>query len=57
MQLRQQKGGTGKTKRNPHTRAGSIKPKGEISLAQDRVKGPMETDGVATFWKGDYPRT
>ena len=46
MQLRQQKGDTGKIKENPNTRAGSIKPKGEISLAQDRVKGPMETDGL-----------
>ena len=46
MQLRQQKGDTGKIKENPNTRAGSIKPKGEISRAQDRVKGPMETDGL-----------
>ena len=55
MQLRQQKGDTGKIKENPNTRAGSIKPKGEISRAQDRVQGTNGGQVDCHFLEGRLP--
>ena len=55
MQQRQYKDKA--VKKKTYTRACLIIPKGKISPAQGRVEGPREDRWIATFWKGDYPRT